>query len=584
MKTSMFHPPRSIMPLLLIALLLPGTGALAQLGNGKLQIHQIDVGQGDAALIVSPLGQLAIVDDGDYSNCAPFVNYLTGLGVADFDYNFASHYHADHIGCLDDLLAAGVVLNVAGYDRGSSYSSATYTSYVNALGNKRQTIRADQTITLDAGSPEPVVIRCMALNGAGVYSGSDENAKSVVLRLSYGDFDAVLGGDLSGDLGVEAAVGPLVGDVEVYKVHHHGSATSSYDAWLSATTPEVGLISVGSNTYGHPTAAALDRLHARGVKTYWTERGSGASPAGGWDKVGGTILIQADPGVGAAYTVSGSGFTDTYYNSGGGGGGNLTKTYYPSSVTMLTGTVGGGSYASLGADDGGYLQVNGGKVGKKFATDWYGRMVVAETPISLTVDYNGHYSASGTQTLYLYNFSTSAWSQIDAATVGTSDVTRTCVISSPAAFVSATGEIRARVYRGSASRTYNCYGDLLSVTIEYQGAAKLAAANPPRDDGPGARGSTPPLAATSFTAWPNPFNPRVQISFELAEATHGRLRVFDVTGRQVAVLADGQLERGLNVFVWSGTDSRNQPLSSGVFLATLETVGAPQTLKLVMLR
>ncbi len=584
MKPRTSSSRRCFLPLLLIALLLPATGALAQLGNGKLQIHQIDVGQADAALIISPLGQVALVDDAAYNNCAPFVSYLTGLGFTDFDYNFASHYHADHVGCLDDLLAAGVVLDTAGYDRGYSYDSATYTSYVTALGTRRQTLSADQVITLDAGSPDPVVIRCVALNGAGVYSptGSDENSKSVVLRITYGDFDAVMGGDLTGDYGVEAVVGPLVGDVEVYKVHHHGSATSTYDAWLSATTPEVGLISVGDNSYGHPTAAALTRLHDHGVKTYWTELGSGVAPQAGWDRVGGTILIQADPAPGAAYTVAGSGFTDTYYNSTGSGGGSLEKTYHPTSVTMLTGTVSSGTYERLAANDASYLQVIAGKVLKKYYTDWYAGMTVAETPTSLSVAYDGRYSASGSQTLYLYDFTAGAWTQVDAATVGTTDVTRTFTAASPAPYVSATGEIRVRVARASSTKSYICYGDHLAVTITYPDNTMIAAAD--EAPSPAAQRVTPPPAATSFSAWPNPFNPRVQISFELAEATSGRLRVFDLTGRQVAELANGRLERGRNVFVWSGTDARNQPLGSGVYLASLETGGQPQTLKLVMLR
>src|SRR6185503_4256805 len=116
-------------------------------------------------------------------------------------YHFLSHYHSDHLGCIDDLAAIGITVAVAGYDRGYSYSSGTYTSYVNTLGAKRTTIAKGQTITLDAGAANPVTITCVDLNGAGVYSpsGSDENAKSAVYRVTYGAFDEVIGGDLTGD-------------------------------------------------------------------------------------------------------------------------------------------------------------------------------------------------------------------------------------------------------------------------------------------------------------------------------------------------------------------------------------------------
>jgi len=305
----------------LLALLAPC--ALAVVGNGKLQIHHVDVAQGDAAVIISPLGQVAMVDDGTNetdSTCAMFVNYVQSLGITSFDYNFASHYHADHIGCLCGLMTSGIPLNIAGYDRGYTYSTQVFFQYAGCLGSKRQAMTKNQTIVLDAGSAFPVYIKCIDLNGAGVYpiDGPEENPKSMVLRISYGCFDEVMGGDLSGngDEDVETTVGPEVGDVEVYKVHHHGSAYSTNGNWLNATTPEVGVISLGNNNpYHYPTSATLSRLHNYNVKTYWTEHGTGPEPIPGIDKVGGNIVIEANPQPGAAFTVKGNGFTDTYYNS-----------------------------------------------------------------------------------------------------------------------------------------------------------------------------------------------------------------------------------------------------------------------------
>ena len=166
----------------LAVLLAPGL-ALA-LGNGKLQIHHVDIGQGDGMLLISPQGQTAFFDDGNYLNCTGIVGYCQSLGITSVDYHFLSHYHADHLGCIDDLAAAGVTIATAGYDRGSSYSSASYTNYVNTLGAKRTTIAKNQTITFDAGSANPVTLKCIDLNGAGVYSpsGSDENVRPCVAK------------------------------------------------------------------------------------------------------------------------------------------------------------------------------------------------------------------------------------------------------------------------------------------------------------------------------------------------------------------------------------------------------------------
>ena len=83
--------------------------------------------------------------------------------------------------------------------------------------------------------------------------------------MGYGAFDEVLAGDLTGeDPDIESVVAAQVGDVEVYKVNHHGSRFSTNDAWLDETTPEAAIISVGGNSFGHPTAEALGRLHDHG--------------------------------------------------------------------------------------------------------------------------------------------------------------------------------------------------------------------------------------------------------------------------------------------------------------------------------
>jgi beta-lactamase superfamily II metal-dependent hydrolase len=305
---------------LLFLFALPAFGAL---GNGKLQIHHIDVGQGNGILVISPQGQTALFDDGTYTNCSNIKSYLQNLGITKVTYHFLSHYHADHLGCIDDLAAIGITIGTAGWDRGYSYSSSQYTNYINTIGSKRRKISKGQIVRLDSLAATPVKIKCIDLNGAGVYSvnGSDENAKSAVFKISYGSFDEVIGGDLTGSTSqgndVETTVGPETGDVEVYQIHHHGSKYSSNDNWLNATHPEVGVISCGNgNSYGHPTQEALTRLHNHGVHTYWTELGAGASPNPSWDKVGGTIVIQAGPGATDTYTVSGNGFTDSYRNGG----------------------------------------------------------------------------------------------------------------------------------------------------------------------------------------------------------------------------------------------------------------------------
>ena len=106
--------------------------AMAQ-ANGRLQIHYIDVGQGDGAVLISPLGQVVLFDNGVLNQCSKPVAYLQALGVTKIDYHIASHYHSDHIGCTAQVLSTFPLQQFA-YDRGQSYTTATYTAYVNAVG------------------------------------------------------------------------------------------------------------------------------------------------------------------------------------------------------------------------------------------------------------------------------------------------------------------------------------------------------------------------------------------------------------------------------------------------------------------
>lgn len=156
---------RRLVAFLSVCLLLPAL-AFGQ-GNGKLQIHYINVGQGDAAVLISPGGEIVLFDNGVLNQCGAPVAYLQSLGITKIDYHIASHYHSDHIGCTPTVLGM-FPLQKAAYDRGGTYTTATYTNYVNAVGATRVTATVGGTITLDANTNTPVTIRFIALNAAGI--------------------------------------------------------------------------------------------------------------------------------------------------------------------------------------------------------------------------------------------------------------------------------------------------------------------------------------------------------------------------------------------------------------------------------
>ena len=333
-----FRARAALFASLLALLLFPAGPATAVTPNGRLQIIHLDVGQGDGALIISPLGQVVMIDDGLQSNPTPangkkVTVQLQELGVTHVDYHFASHYHADHIGSFVQIFgASGIATLDYGWDRGGSYTTATYTNYATLLGARRRTLVKNQVITLDSLSAHPVTIKCVALAGDGVSgASSDENSLCLVLKVSYGEYDELFGGDLTGgaeggsSANVESKVALQVGPVEAYKAHHHGSRFSSNDSLMHTIVPKVAVVSCGNgNSFGHPTPGALGRIHAVGTKAYWTELGAGpggsipgAIPDPLWDKVSNDqVVISATWEPGGVDTIRGTGFADTFINSG----------------------------------------------------------------------------------------------------------------------------------------------------------------------------------------------------------------------------------------------------------------------------
>jgi beta-lactamase superfamily II metal-dependent hydrolase len=258
------RPQTSFRPLLLLCLLLP-TWAGAQ----GLRFTTLDIGQGDSAVLIAPGGCAALFDGGPTGSGATIKAYLKAQGVTRIDMAFTSHLHADHMGGIDEVdVGPDAVPITTVYDHGGTYSSPSYDEYAAHFAGKRVTARQGDVFTLCG----QVRLEVMAAAGNGI-AVTDENARSVVVKLSYGAFDAVVGGDLTGTTeDVETSVATQVGQVELYKVHHHGSRYSSNNTFLDAIQPLAAFISVGKdNTYGHPTADCLNRLTAHNASIWQTE-------------------------------------------------------------------------------------------------------------------------------------------------------------------------------------------------------------------------------------------------------------------------------------------------------------------------
>lgn len=249
--------------------------------DGPFRLTLLDVGQGDGVVVQAPGGCVALIDGGPAGGGAVVKSYLQSLGVSQVDFAIASHYHADHItGLIDAERGEGAAYVARVYDRAGSYNSATYRSYATQFDGRRFTVSQWDTFSL-CGQVDFVVL---AVRANGI-STSDENAQSILVKITFNRLHMLVGGDLTGAAAygnVESAVIPLIGnDVDVYKVHHHGSNYSSNTPFLNAMLPTVSLIPVGwNNTYGHPGVFTVQRLLDVGTVIWQTEDPSTSSALG----------------------------------------------------------------------------------------------------------------------------------------------------------------------------------------------------------------------------------------------------------------------------------------------------------------
>jgi competence protein ComEC len=247
--------------------------------KGELQVHVLDVGQGDSILVVSPAGKTALIDTGNPGNWGVIQNALKRVGARQIDLFVATHAHADHIGSAVDVLNNFPVQNVL--DSRQPNNTRTYERYLEAVqedvvskGGKFIAAQPGQTFDLGDGAKFTVLapIQPFFTKSQLRQGGNEPNANSVVLRLDFGKFSMLLPGD------AEAATEDRILDkgenvrADVLKVGHHGSRYATSEEFIRAGHFKDAIISDGANNdYGHPSQEALDRLRNAGVKVWRTD-------------------------------------------------------------------------------------------------------------------------------------------------------------------------------------------------------------------------------------------------------------------------------------------------------------------------
>ncbi len=224
-----------------------------------LRVVFVDVGQGDATALRSGSWS-GLVDGGPAGSEAAVDAALVRLGVRRLDVLVVSHQHADHTGGLPALVKRYRPRVVWLTDK----AEGALASALRSAGTVVKRVR--RGVTARFGKAKATVIAPGGLSG-------DANTDSIVLLVQAGGRRLVLTGDSTGRgeaaAGASLARGP---PVDVLKVAHHGSRSSTTSGFVAGARPRVAVISVGRNSYGHPTDEVVQRLREAGARVYSTQK------------------------------------------------------------------------------------------------------------------------------------------------------------------------------------------------------------------------------------------------------------------------------------------------------------------------
>ncbi len=246
--------------------------------DADLEIHYIDVGQGDCSLIMWE-GASVLIDSGEASCAETVLNYLDEQNVGKLDYIIVTHPHSDHMGSMAEIIssvdAEKVIIPKVTEDM--TPDTQMYEDFLHSLQKKTMKLTAAKFgdvytlsgTTAAAVSKQPPSFEILA----PVADYDDLNNYSVTLKLTYGATSYLFTGDIEKKAENDILESGADVDADVLKAAHHGSSSSSGENFIDEVSPEICIIPCGTdNDYGHPHAEVLEILEERNIKYYRTDR------------------------------------------------------------------------------------------------------------------------------------------------------------------------------------------------------------------------------------------------------------------------------------------------------------------------
>lgn len=232
-----------------------------------MQVHFIDVGQGDS-ILVQVNDKNLLIDSGSKENKLNLFNYLNSLNIKNLDYIIATHPHEDHIGNMYSII---MKYNIGEFFAPKiSHTSKSFERMVEALVSKNKKINVFDinTTSIDLGKDTSIYVYSPITKDYG----DNLNLYSAVFKIQYKNTSFLFTGDAEKSNEEDILNSNSYLKANVLKVAHHGSSTSTSKAFLDAVNPEIAIISVGKdNSYNHPNPLILDLVKSKTKNVYRTD-------------------------------------------------------------------------------------------------------------------------------------------------------------------------------------------------------------------------------------------------------------------------------------------------------------------------
>ena len=234
--------------------------------DSDFAVYYLDVGQSDCTIVICD-DKVLMIDCGTYNQLNTIRQSILSLEIDKIDYMLITHQHDDHMGSAVDLISNLTVKNfiMPRLAESNNVTSKTYNVLINTLNSKNiNKIPAQNCKSFMLGDALVEIL-------SPVTQSNNLNNMSVVLKITYGNTEFLFQGDAESKIENDLLRSDYDIDVDVLKVGHHGSKTSSTDKYLDATSPQIAIFSSGyGNNYGHPNGTILERFEQKGITAFST--------------------------------------------------------------------------------------------------------------------------------------------------------------------------------------------------------------------------------------------------------------------------------------------------------------------------